>query len=248
MILCASAQDDIPSTEVIVSVADQQLALIREGELVAKFPISTSKFGLGDARGSYKTPLGKLRVCDKIGDNLAAGTVLKGRETTGEVLAVNAPGRDPIVTRILWLEGTEEQNRNARARAIYIHGTPEENRLGQPVSWGCIRMRSRDVIALYEQVSEGTSVTIIPERLPRLHKDNSHSDAILALSKPVAPKTSVTPPLPQLSPTRELMSALTPGSMKAPSGKKGAFDAMQGSILFSGISEPPAAEGAGIPQ
>ena len=160
--ICAFGQEGDSSTEVLISVADQQMALIRSGQLVAKYPISTSKFGLGDARNSYKTPLGRLRICEKIGDGLPAGTVLKGREATGEVLPVNAPGRDPIVTRILWLEGQEEQNRNARARAIYIHGTPEESRLGEAVSWGCIRMRSRDVIELYDRVGVGARVRIIP--------------------------------------------------------------------------------------
>ncbi len=83
---------------------------------------------------------------------------------------MNAPGRDPIVTREIWLEGTEEQNANARERAIYIHGTPEENMIGKPMSWGCIRMRSEDVIALYDQVGTGTEVDITEDRLPHLHK------------------------------------------------------------------------------
>ena len=114
--------------EVLISIADQKMAVLRDGGLIQKFPVSTSRFGAGDAYRSYKTPLGQLRVCDKVGEDLTQGAVIKHRSATGEVLDVNAPGRDPIVTRILWLEGLEEQNRNAKERGIYIHGTPEEKR------------------------------------------------------------------------------------------------------------------------
>ena len=102
---------------------------------------------------------------------------------------MNAPGRDPIVTRILWLEGLEEQNRNARARAIYIHGTPEESRMEEAVSWGCIRMRSRDIIALYDQVDEGTEVSITTGRLPKLRKYDASRDIIIASNRPVPTET-----------------------------------------------------------
>ena len=77
------------------------------------------------------------------------GAVIKNRVPTGEVVTANAPGRDPIVARVIWLRGMEGQNRGARDRCIYIHGTPEERRIGKPASFGCVRMRSRDVIALY---------------------------------------------------------------------------------------------------
>ena len=170
----AAAQDEDapppPALEVLISVADQKLVLLRDGGLIAKYPISTSRFGAGDSYGSYKTPLGKLRVYDKIGEDLSPGAVIKHRSATGEVISANAPGRDPIVTRVIWLEGTEEQNANARARGIYIHGTPVEGTIGRPVSWGCIRMRSEDVIALYNQVPVGTEVDILADHLPHLHK------------------------------------------------------------------------------
>jgi len=156
--------------EVVISVADQRMAVICDGGLVNRYPVSTSRFGTGDSLWSYRTPLGRLRICDKIGDGLPAGAVIKHRNATGEVLAVNAPGRDPIVTRILWLEGLDEQNKNAKERSIYIHGTPEENQIGKSVSWGCIRMRSSDVIALYEEVPVGTPVTIVAEHLPHYPK------------------------------------------------------------------------------
>ena len=128
---------------------------------MAIYPISTSKFGLGDGRGSCRTPLGELEVADKVGDGALPGTVFKDRRRTGEIVAPNSPGRDPIVTRILWLRGREPQNANAFARTIYIHGTPEERNIGRPVSYGCIRMRSSDIINLYEIVGRGAQVTIV---------------------------------------------------------------------------------------
>ena len=107
-----------PATEIIVSVPDQQLALIDRGKLISKYPISTSKFGLGDGNGTYRTPLGVLFVSAKFGDHLAAGAMIKNRAPTGEVVNVNAPGRDAIVSRVIWLRGMEQQNRLARNRCI----------------------------------------------------------------------------------------------------------------------------------
>lgn len=152
-------------TEIIVSVADQELALISRGKTVARYPVSTSKFGLGDGVGTYRTPLGTMYVSGKVGDGLASGAVIKSRIPTGEVIAPNSPGRDPIVSRVLWLRGKEEQNRHARERCIYIHGTAEEKRIGQRASFGCIRMRSKDVIALYQRVHIGTPVIISAKRI-----------------------------------------------------------------------------------
>lgn len=146
--------------EVLINVDEQELKIVKEGQEIAKYKISTSKFGLGDEMRSYKTPIGQFEVCEKSGANLPPGAVLKRGRPTGEVLQPNAPGRDPIVTRIIRLKGLEEKNRHARLRGIFIHGTPEESRLGQPVSWGCIRMRSRDVIELYKIVKVGTRVVI----------------------------------------------------------------------------------------
>jgi lipoprotein-anchoring transpeptidase ErfK/SrfK len=128
---------------------------------MAIYPVSTSKFGLGDWPGSSCTPLGELEVAKKIGDHATPGAVFKDRRRTGEIVAPDSPGRDPIVTRILWLRGREAQNGNAFARMIYIHGTPEERNIGFPASYGCIRMRSSDIINLYEIVGPGAEVTII---------------------------------------------------------------------------------------
>ena len=153
------------STEVIVSVPDQALALVDRGRLIAQYPISTSKFGIGDSAGSYRTPLGTLFVSVKFGDNLPPGAVIRNRVPTGELVTANAPGRDPIIARVIWLRGMEAQNRGARDRCIYIHGTPEERRIGKPASFGCIRMRSRDVIALYNSVHIGMHVTITRKQI-----------------------------------------------------------------------------------
>jgi lipoprotein-anchoring transpeptidase ErfK/SrfK len=156
---CAAPQDT--EHHIVVSVHDQKLALLQKNQLVATYPISTSKFGLGDRPGSFGTPLGELEIANKIGDGAPAGTVFKDRRRTGEVVAVNAPGRDPIVTRIIWLRGREGRNANAFRRDIYIHGTPEERNIGRPASYGCIRMRSTDIINLYSQVGNGAEVSII---------------------------------------------------------------------------------------
>lgn len=155
--------------EIYINVDAQKLFVVKGGLSVMSFPISTSRFGLGDTPRSYKTPLGRFKVNSKAGEHLPLGAVLKGGRFTGEVLAPNSPGRDPIVTRIIRLQGLEEQNRRALSRGIYIHGTPEEKNIGKPVSWGCIRMRSKDVVALYQQVDIGTPV-IITARKALSHK------------------------------------------------------------------------------
>ena len=173
-----------------ISVADQKLLLTDKGEPVATFPISTSKFGLSSAPGSYGTPLGKHRVVKKIGHGLPPGAVFKSRRFTGEVLPVDAPGRDPIVTRILWLDGKESHNRNSFGRFIYIHGTPEERNIGLPVSYGCVRMRSRDVMALFDRVGVGARVDIFREPLAQRLPQVVPADAP-AVAGPVAAPPAV---------------------------------------------------------
>ena len=158
------------SADMIVSVPDQVLALVDRGKLIARYSISTSKFGTGDSAASYRTPLGTLFVSAKVGDRLPAGAVIKNRIPTGEMVGVDAPGRDAIVSRVIWLRGMETQNQKARDRCIYIHGTPEERRIGNPASFGCIRMRSRDVIDLYDRVHIGTHVVITLQKIHDLIK------------------------------------------------------------------------------
>jgi lipoprotein-anchoring transpeptidase ErfK/SrfK len=145
---------------IVVSVTDQTLAVVDGGAVKEKFRVSTSRFGLGDKPNSYATPVGSLEIASKIGGNAPLGTVFRSRQPTGEVLCPNAPGRDPIVTRILWLRGLERENSRAYSRNIYIHGTPVEKLIGRPVSYGCIRMRSQDVARLYNTVRVGTKIEI----------------------------------------------------------------------------------------
>src|SRR3954462_5749758 len=158
------------SSELIISVRDQKLVLLRNGEKVAMYPVSTSMFGLGDVWGRMTTPLGYLAVEKKIGDNAPVGAVFHNRRMTGEVLQPDTPGRDPITTRIIWLRGLEAQNAHAFQRCIYIHGTPQEKNIGRPASYGCIRMKSKDVADLYAQVPVGAVVQITPDRLPKMEK------------------------------------------------------------------------------
>ncbi len=164
--LLASCSSSETASEVVVSVKDQKMGIYSEGILKKEYAISTSKFGLGDELNSYRTPLGKHEVIAKIGHGLPPGAVLKSRHWNGEVLKPNAPGRDPIVSRILWLNGLENDNSNAKRRYIYIHGTTEESRLGQPASYGCIRMGMQDVVDAFNEVSIGDKVVITKKPLP----------------------------------------------------------------------------------
>ncbi len=146
---------------VVVSVPEQKLVVLEDGKPIGTFPVSTSKFALSDQPGSRGTPLGEMEIAKKIGDGAPSGAVFKDRHRTGEVLVPDAPGRDPIVTRILWLRGREPQNAHAFDRYIYIHGTAEERTIGRPASYGCVRMRSRDVLRLYEIVGIGARVSVV---------------------------------------------------------------------------------------
>ena len=160
-VLLASCAAPDTQHHIVISTRDQKLAILDRGTLMATYPVSTSKFGLGDSLRSSRTPLGQLEVAKKIGDNAPLGSVFKDRVRTGEIVAPNSPGRDPIVTRIIWLRGREAQNANAFGRYIYIHGTPEERLIGTPASYGCIRMRSTDVVQVFNIVGVGAAVTIV---------------------------------------------------------------------------------------
>ena len=157
---CSTLFEDSRS-KLIISVSDQKLLLTSDGVPIKAYKVSTSKFGLGSRLGSNRTPIGKMAVAKKIGGSAPKGMVFKSRRPTGEILRPNAPGRDPIVTRILWLRGKEKQNRNTFRRCIYIHGTPEEWRLGSPASYGCIRMASSDIVDLYKRIGVGAEVYVI---------------------------------------------------------------------------------------
>jgi len=146
-------------TKIDVSVRDQRLILTRDGEKLRSYPISTSRFGIGTGEGSMKTPLGNFRIAEKIGDSAAPGTIFKARVALGPDDPLPET-EDLITSRILWLDGMDEENGNTRERFIYIHGTKHEDEIGMPASHGCIRMRNDDVIELFELVDETTQVVI----------------------------------------------------------------------------------------
>jgi len=145
---------------IVVSVPEQKMRLFDNGKLIATYTISTAKRGIGDLPDSYMTPGGKMEIAEKFGAGMPVGTAFKDRVPTGEIVAIDAPGRDPVVTRILWLRGTEERNQHAYQRYIYIHGTPQESLLGNPASYGCIRMRSADIVELFDKVGIGAEVFV----------------------------------------------------------------------------------------
>src|SRR5213595_3578748 len=202
-----------PSHQLIISVRDQKLMLVQNGGKVTTYPVSTSMFGVGDSWGRMTTPIGYLAVEKKIGDNVPSGAVFHNRRLTGEILQPDAPGRDPVITRIIWLRGLEAQNAHAFQRGIYIHGTPEEKTIGRPASYGCIRMKSSDVYSLYAQLPIGAIVQITADHLPKVSRaakgtlvsapastrGPTHAVFTVDSSKPGAEKASVTPLAPKTS-------------------------------------------------
>ena len=152
-----------------VSVPDQRLELLQGSVVVASYPVSTARKGLGEQRGSGCTPRGWHRVRIKIGAGLPLNAVFVGRRPTGEIygpeLVAGHPERDWILTRILWLTGLEAGfnrggDRDTLRRYIYIHGCPDEAPIGIPLSHGCIRLRNQDLLELFERVAAGDRVFI----------------------------------------------------------------------------------------
>ncbi len=152
-----------------ISIPQQSLAVLENGREVRRYAVSTSRNGAGEKQGSFCTPRGEHIVRAKIGAGQPLNTVFVRRRPTGEIwtseLAERFPGRDWIVTRILWLSGCERgRNRlgevDTMRRYIYIHGSPENIEMGKPGSIGCIRMRNQDVVELFELVPPGTEVRI----------------------------------------------------------------------------------------
>lgn len=180
----------VVKNEVIISVKQQKLMLLQNGARVTTYPVSTSKFGVGDASGKLTTPLGAMAVAQKIGDHAPTGAVFHNRRFTGEIIRPNAPGRDPIITRIIWLRGLEASTSRAFSRCIYIHGTPEEKNIGRPASYGCIRMKSKDVTALYSQLPIGAFVQVVPDKLPNVAK----AKVVYQIKAPDAPVEAGRPP------------------------------------------------------
>jgi L,D-transpeptidase YbiS len=142
-----------------ISVREQQLTLRRGRKKVGTYPVSTSSLGVGMDEGSMKTPTGRFRIAEKIGDGMSLGTVFKSRKPV-RVTKTLMQGEDLVMTRILWLDGLDPQNANTHGRFIYIHGTNHEEMIGQPASHGCIRMRRADLVELFELVEVDTPVAI----------------------------------------------------------------------------------------
>ncbi len=154
---------------VIVDVSSQMLSLYRGDQQLGSWPISTSQFGIGNRLNSQQTPLGVHRVARKIGAGAPLGTLFRARRDTGRTVTIlkddRAADGDYVTSRILWLKGLEPGVNQGPGvdsfhRYIYIHGTAEEGRIGRPASHGCIRMRNRDVIDLFQQVPDGALVEI----------------------------------------------------------------------------------------
>lgn len=153
-----------------IHIDSQTLDLIENQDLIERFSVSTALKGTGQQRGSFCTPLGRHIVRAKIGAGSPPNTVFVGRRPTGEIyspeLAAQFPGRDWMLTRILWLSGCEPGfNRlgevDTMRRYIYIHGSPDSAEMGKPGSIGCIRMRNADIIRLFDRVPAGTPVEIL---------------------------------------------------------------------------------------
>jgi lipoprotein-anchoring transpeptidase ErfK/SrfK len=154
-----------------ISIPEQSLVLLSEdGKALKRYSVSTSRNGAGEQEGSFRTPRGEHVVRAKIGAGQPVNTVFRGRRPTGETwtpeLGERFPGRDWILTRILWLSGREVgKNRLGKVdtmrRYIYIHGSPDSVPMGTPGSIGCIRMRNGDIVELFDQIPVGSEVTVL---------------------------------------------------------------------------------------
>jgi L,D-transpeptidase YbiS len=150
-----------PAAKIEISVRKQRLTLRSGRKKIAEYPISTSRFGLGSKAGSFKTPTGRFRIAEKIGDGMSIGTIFKSRrpvKPTKKLLQHD----DLVMTRIMWLDGLDRRNANTKSRYVYIHGTNHEESLGTPTSHGCVRMNNGDVAELFELVTVDTPVEIKP--------------------------------------------------------------------------------------
>ena len=157
------------SSLIYVDIDNQTLFFLKKGTVKKTYRVSTSVYGTGNKENSLKTPLGKHKISQKIGDNLPFAAILKGRLWTGEVAKLIIEKKDTnfdiVTSRILWLEGLEEginkgPGIDSKSRFIYIHGTAEEGLIGELASNGCVRMYNSDVIDLYSRVTVNTQVWI----------------------------------------------------------------------------------------
>ncbi len=150
-----------------INISTQTLDYYQDNVLQKSYSISSSINGVGEVEGSFCTPTGRFKISEKIGDNAELGTIFITRIPTGDIyskqLFNQQTDRDWILTRILWLDGVEEHNKNTHKRYIYIHGSPDEFMMGTPKSKGCIRMRNQDIVELFEKIHIGEDVAIIEQ-------------------------------------------------------------------------------------
>ncbi len=164
----------------VVSVHDQSMALLKNDEAIVRYQISTAKNGVGEAIDSGRTPRGKHAIAEKIGAGVAVGTVFEDRIPINEVVAANTPDRTPVATRILRLRGLEDKNQTSFERLIYLHGSPAEKFLGTAVSGGCIRMRSDQIVVLFDLLEVGTEMIIFEEPMEAALRLLAESDRRIA--------------------------------------------------------------------
>jgi len=155
----STTTETLKSPHLLIDTEAQTLQVLGEEGLIATYPVSTSKFGLGFQEGSFRTPTGRFRIAEKIGEEAPPWMIFKSRLQTG-CLADPGGEEDLVLTRILWLEGLDPENENTRDRYIYIHGTNQEELIGTPASHGCVRLRNDDMIELFNRVPEGAPVEI----------------------------------------------------------------------------------------
>lgn len=155
---------------IYVGVKRQRLYLISDTTIILSFPISTAKNGVGSEKLSEKTPLGLHKIKSMVGENVPINGIILGSSYTGKTATIISEAKsgntDDVTTRAMRLEGLENKinkggNKDSYSREIYIHGTPEEGLIGTPVSHGCIRMKNKDVITLFDRVKTGTYVIIL---------------------------------------------------------------------------------------
>jgi lipoprotein-anchoring transpeptidase ErfK/SrfK len=155
-----SASQHRPALRLVVTVSEQRTRLWAGDVLLFTCVCSTSKYGLGNGPGTYRTPLGRHIIAQKIGDEAPWGTIFKSREPVGVWKSTQISEDDLITTRVMWLRGLERQNDQSFGRYIYLHGTNQEHRLGTAASHGCVRMSNDDITTLYSQLSTGDEVVI----------------------------------------------------------------------------------------
>jgi UDP-N-acetylmuramate--alanine ligase len=159
------ALGEVPDRYIVVDTARQRLTVMKDEIAVEEYPVSTSRFGIGNEEGSFKTPRGVHRVREKIGAGASAGRIFRDRIDTGEDWPIGKPGENLILSRILRLEGLQQGVNKGKGidsyeRYIYIHGTNNEDRIGHPISQGCVCMKNDDVIRVFDSIEEGDIVLI----------------------------------------------------------------------------------------